>query len=240
VAALTRYVGDGGSLLFLLDRSTPVALDFPLLDQLLGLRRRKGVVCMPPAQFGNLFVDPFLVNTKSYGFDSPIVEPLRAKELTSQFYECQALAPLGDPDHSDLEIKALVWSPAPAWLDLEDADGEFNRRHDPATETAPGEPLALAYSVVLPGGGRAVVVGDSDFLDHDHLDTLPGNRPLGLGMVNWLVQREKLISLGTQPYDVVQVDLTPDEYETILLYVVVAIPVLALLAALVVAWTRRN
>ena len=56
----------------------------------------------------------------------------------------------------------------------------------------------------------------------------------------WLAEREQLISLSGVPYDELRVDLTEADYSTIFLYIVVAIPGLALLTAFAVFWARRQ
>ena len=72
------------------------------------------------------------------------------------------------------------------------------------------------------------------------MSSAPGNRDFGLNLIDWLAQREQLISIAAKPFDVVDVDLTPKESNAIFLYVVAGVPALALLLGIAVFWMRRN
>ncbi|MGH7337406.1 MAG: ribosome biogenesis GTP-binding protein YihA/YsxC [Myxococcota bacterium] len=59
-------------------------------------------------------------------------------------------------------------------------------------------------------------------------------------LLEWLAEREQLISISPRPFDVPQIDLTAKEFGTIFLYVVAGIPAVALLLGVAVFWLRRN
>ena len=238
--AVVRYVQDGGRLYLMLEPDSPVDLDYPWLDQLLGLRRLPGMVNIS-MNTGVFTRRPFAFTEVRYGATSPIVKPLRDSLLGTFWQSAVALETLGRPEHSDLRYDILAWTVPEAYLDLSEG-GEYNESFDPASEKQ-GE-YRLGYSVVFPpeeGGGRVVVLGDVDLISDVVLQSAPaGNLTLGLGVANWLAEREALISLPIRKYDEVFMELDASEYRRIFLYVVIAVPSLALLLAIVVFWSRRN
>lgn len=236
---LAGYFDGGGNLFVMFERETPISLDQPILDELLGLQRRPGVV--------NIAVETRLMTRKRTKFNEvahasthPITRPLIAKELATYWDGAVGFSTIGRPEHGHITLRPLARTvdASGAWLDLPDYNEEF----DPATEQR-GLAIDLAYSAELSrerGGGKAVVVGDSDLFDDFNLKAAPGNRPLVVNAFEWLAGREDLISLPPRSYDELRVDLNPKEKETILLYVVLLIPGGALLAALAVFWMRRQ
>lgn len=239
VAAIVRYATSGGRLLVMLSPFATNALDFPLIDQMFGLSRDPHAVCQE-APVGDIKLLPDEFFTGDYSPDHPIVQPLRSKQLRLHWQNACAVKPLGRQEQKEIEVKPLVWSGKDSWLDLPAADGKGNRSFDPGSETKAG-PYVLGAAVELrAAGGRAVVLSSASVLDDPNVAAGVGNRDFGLNIVDWLASREQLISIAPRPFDIHRVDLTATEERTILLYVVVAIPALALLAGLAVFWARRN
>ncbi len=234
---LGEFVRAGGNMMLLFDPATPIALDFSLLDQLLGLKRLPGVVCIA-RESGGWQRDPVNFHEVDYGFNSEVVRLHRDRGFVTRWIEACAFEPIGRSAESNFEILPLVWTSAESWLDLGNSSQPANRQFDPASEVK--RRRGIAFSVERPEGARVLVVGDSDFLDDLRMGEAPGNRDLGLNAMEWLAEREQLISVAPQPYDELRVDLTADEYGTVRLYVVILIPGLALIAGFAVYWTRRQ
>ncbi len=239
VAALVRFAREGGRLLVMLSPAATNALDFPLLDEVFGLARQPHPVCQE-AKVGEVRSEPNEFFSLDYSSTHAIVQPLRSKQLRLHWLDVAALRPFGRKEQSEVAVEPIAWSGKDAWLDLADAGGRRNRAFDPGSEQKAG-PYVLATAVERrETGGRAVVVGTASVFDDPNVAAGVGNRDLALNAVDWLASREQLISIAPRPFDLNRVDLTPAEFRTIFLYVVVAIPLLALLAGVAVAFARRN
>lgn len=238
IDAVTRYAQSGGRLLVALSPAATNALDFPLLDQLLGVSRIPHAVGLE-AKVGEILSEADAFFSDAWSPDHPIVQPLRTKGMRLHWERSAGFEALGRAEQSDVVARPLSWTGAEAWYDLPGADGRGNKQFDPGSESK--APRVLAMAVERRGeGGRAVVLGTASVLDDKNLAAGPANRDFALNCVDWLTSREQLIALAPKPYDVQRVDLTPAEFRTLFLYVVVAIPALALLAGIAVWWARRN
>ncbi|MCD5402053.1 GldG family protein [candidate division NPL-UPA2 bacterium] len=104
------------------------------------------------------------------------------------------------------------------------------------SERAEGPP----YGPPVPAkkGTRLVVFGDSDFISNAQIAN-PGNADLVLNSVNWLAERERLISISPRSPDIRRVILSHKAMVAIFWLAVAGIPFLALLAGGVVWWRRR-
>ena len=238
VETIARYASGGGRLLVMLSPDSANSLDFPLLDQLYGVARTPHPVCQE-TKLGELKSEPDSFFTDGWSPDHPIVQPLRAKGLRMHWEKVAPIKPIGRAEQVDVVAVPLVWTGSAAWADLPDAGGRRNRAFDPGAETQ--LPLTLAVAVERRGErGRAVVVGTASALDNVNLASGTANRDFALNAIDWLASREQLISIAPKPFDVQRIDLTPAEFRTIFLYVVVAIPALGLLLGIAVFWARRN
>src|SRR6185436_18950786 len=101
-----------------------------------------------------------------------------------------------------------------AWIDLPDDARKYNHQFDPSVEEKNKGPYVLAYAIAPRDAGRAVVVGCASVVDDADVNRAPGNRDFGLNLIDWLTEREQLISIAPKPFDVVQIDLTPKEFGT--------------------------
>ena len=239
VEAIVRYARGGGALALLLGPEASNSLDFPLLNEVLGLVRHPNPVCEVQT-FGNLTNAPdvFYTDERSCS-DHAIVKPLKSRRMRMVWKDVVAFETTGRAEESGTGREPLVWTGKDAWEDLPDGEHRYNHSFDPGVEAKNG-PYVLAYAVTSKDAGRAVVVGTADLLDDVNLMGAPGNRDFGLNLVDWLAQREQLISIAAKPFDTVVVDLTPKEFNTIFLYVVAGVPAVALLLGIAVFWMRRN
>jgi ABC-type uncharacterized transport system involved in gliding motility auxiliary subunit len=107
-------------------------------------------------------------------------------------------------------------------------------------------PATLAMAAVLTAAGdnrpagRLVVVGDSDFLSEE-LFVSAGlfNRDLWSGLVGWLTAREDLISIAPKNPEHVRLQLTEEDFRTIVLLLVGEV-LLGIVLGLVVWFRRRS
>jgi hypothetical protein len=234
---IARFAREGGRLAVLLGPNATTALDFPLLEQSLGVTRTPHPVGQETA-FGDVRFTPNVFFTDVWS-NHPIARPLKAERKKLLWRDACPVRALGGPQAGDIVVEPLSWTGNDAWLDRPDAEGARNHAFDPASEEKAG-PYELAVAVTRPEGGRAVVVGCGNVFDDAHLNELPGNRVLAINLIDWLTDREQFISSVPVPFDVVQVDLTQQEYGRIFLYVVAGIPGLALLLGIAVYWLRRS
>jgi ABC-type uncharacterized transport system involved in gliding motility auxiliary subunit len=234
VATLVTFVKNGGKLLLLLHPDSATSLDFALLDQVFGLKRSVDPVCQD-SQFGFYrSTMPSVFEVEGTYSEQPIVKPLRSKKLRTHWENVSSFTALGRLEQTEVELAPLVWTSNAAWVDV----APHNLQFDPNAETK--GPQFLGYAAKLKSGGRAVLFGSAAQFDDRLIEAASGNRDLGLNSIDWLAEREQLIAIAPRPYDEARVDLTPREFSTIFLYVVLGVPALALLLGVAVFWMRRT
>jgi hypothetical protein len=238
IDTVVRYAKDGGKVALLLGPGAANSLDFPLLEQVYGIARTPHPVCQV-STFGDFKLEANAFYSSIYG-EHPIVRPLKSAQLMTFWRDVCALRPGGTASGSALVQTPLVWSGNDAWIDLPDEAHKYNHQFDPGNEDRNKGPYMFGYAVEPANAGRAVALGCASLLDDADVNRATGNRSLGLNLVDWLTAREQLISIAPKPFDVVQVDLTPKEFNTIFLYVVLGVPGIALLLGVAVFWMRRN
>jgi ABC transporter family protein len=233
VASLIAYAKGGGKLLLLLHPDSSTSLEQPLLNEVFGLSRSYDPVCQE-TQLGTFrSTAPNVFDTEQFS-DHTIVKPLKAKKLKVHWENVSSFTAYGRIEQTDLELFPLVYTSNSAWVDIAPRNLQF----DPKAETR--APQCLGYAALLKSGGRMVCFGSAAVLDDRLIESATGNRDLGLNAVDWLAQREQFISIAPRPYDEVRVDLTPPEFSTIFLYVVLGVPALSLLLGVAVFWMRRT
>lgn len=89
-------------------------------------------------------------------------------------------------------------------------------------------------------GGRLIVVGDSDFLSGQLLETPElANYHLAASWTGWLTERKALIAIAPKPVKGGAMMLTQDDLQAIFLRVAVLLPAAALFAG-IAAWLNRR
>jgi hypothetical protein len=94
-----------------------------------------------------------------------------------------------------LEVVPLAMTSSESWAEtdltaLENGDASF----DVKTDVAGPLPVAVAIERKPEGGGRMVIMGDSDFLNNSYLG-LSGNKEFGLNIVRWLAKDDRFIEV---------------------------------------------
>ena len=90
-----------------------------------------------------------------------------------------------------------------------------------------------------PPEGRAVIVGDSDFVTNSLVGSPIGNRDLFLNMVNWVAQDEDLISVRPREAEDRRVVMTQQQQNNAGYLSLLIIPGVILLMGVSVWWGRR-
>jgi ABC-type uncharacterized transport system involved in gliding motility auxiliary subunit len=105
-------------------------------------------------------------------------------------------------------------------------------------------PVPLGVAVEGPGGQgkrpmRLVVYGDSDFATNQLVQGNPANAVLLANSLNWLAEREALLTIPPKKTEQVRLSLTPGELRSVYLLTLLALPGLAVVLGVFV-YTRRR
>lgn len=195
--------------------------------------------------------------TKDYG-DHPIVQPLEGIETLLRI--ALPLSASGTGPRPLLKSSEASWGET----DLENvATGQEPKMGD---GDIPG-PVTLGFAAQLPafadkgadqGGegeepeepgkekkkparGRLVVFGDSDMIQADLFGQLTlVNQEIVMGSMAWLTERPALISIAPKNPENIKLTLTDAQMKTVFFWIVVNMPVLAIILGVVVWWRRRK
>ncbi|MFH1435794.1 MAG: GldG family protein [Pseudomonadota bacterium] len=256
---IEQYFTGGGNLLVFIDpivdgtRFVDTGLEKVLAGA--GIDARKAIIVesdesrlLPVSGVG---METFV--TADYG-DHDIVVPLAG--LASLF---RIVTPLSRSGKGDASPVPLVRTSGQSWgeTDLEDAASS----EEPQKEDSDiAGPLTLAFASILPGfkqapedpdpsvntekkeeaKGRLVVFGDSDMLQADLFEQLTFcNLELVLGSIAWLTKRPSLISIAAKNPENVKLNFTNTQMRMISLWILLVLPLLAVIAGIVI-WLRRR
>ncbi|HET6631460.1 MAG TPA: DUF4350 domain-containing protein [Rhodanobacteraceae bacterium] len=239
VQALTRYVANGGNLLWLTEPD-PRDLGLAPLAQALGVRRLPGTL-VDGANSAINRGDPSFVVVSSYP-----AGPVDADfALTTLFPHAVALAQVNG---GDWRVQSILRSSSQSWNETGDipqpGEGSGTIRLDADQGELRG-PLdfGLALTRLSPSPAhnqqRVLVVGDGDFLSNSFLGN-GGNRALGQRMFNWLLGDDALMDLPPRGAPDRHLALSQTMLNMVGLGFLVALPLLLLLIAATVAWRRRR
>lgn len=203
----------------------------------------------------------------SFG-DHPITEPLRQSQIPVIVPLAQSIE--ADTEADGRDVGVLIETSPAGWgerdlanLDrvaLDDgdlagpvaiavaievgADEETDAELD-TVEGSQGEPSddtlegAKASPEAAERNARLVVVGDADFATNSQLRNV-GNAEVAANIINWLVERENLITIPAKEPEQVRLTLTAGEVRSIGLLVFLVLPGLALGAGAAVFSRRRR
>lgn len=226
---LLRYVDDGGNLLWLLDAEPLHGLG-PLAEKL-GLALSPGIVIDPDAQ------QMRAPSTWALAAGYPPHAITRNFNLVTVFPYARAL------DHEDStgwQYHSVVEAAPRGWVSRNvPKDGQaprFNGNHD-----VPG-PVTVALALsrnVNDRDQRIVVAGSGSFLANTYAGN-GGNLDLGVNMVNWLSNQEKLITIQPRAAKDSAVELSKRQLSAISIGFVIVLPLLLALVGGVLWWRRRQ
>lgn len=231
---LDVYLQRGGKLLVLLDPLSDSGLE-PLLRKW-GVEADNNMVLDPVLRLSGAGPTTLVV----YGFGvHPITDKLKGSAVLLSL--ARSVRPA--PDAGDSAVVLLAASKE-AWgeTDMMSKQAQFDPGKDLQGPVSLGVAVAKKFPGAKPGDpaveARLVVLGDSDFLTNLQLSN-GGNMDLFSNAVNWLVSREKMISIGPKIAEVPTVTVNAAQMKMILWFTVIIMP-LAAIAAGVAVWYRRR
>jgi len=251
VEKLTRFIGRGGRVLFMIDPgTTPVIVD---LIKTYGFQVGDDIIIDKLSQvFGANYLTPVVTE---YDKEHPITRDFSP----STFF---ALArSVGIENNPRTGAYTLAKTSDNSWAETSLSDIEKGRiQYDEGKDTAGPVPLAAVTAVKLADEAaeaqqheqhdplsitasskkyaKLVVFGDSDFANNTHIN-LAGNGDLFLNTVNWLAEEGALISVRRRNPDNTPVVLTTTQGRVIFWIPVIVIPSFVIIAGIGV-YTRKR
>lgn len=233
VDKVLRYVENGGNLLWLLDAEPLHGLED--LSEKLGLVLPPGVILDPTSEEMRTPI------TWALGSGYPPHAITHNFSLITVFPFARAI----DWQENSLWQHSTVVEAAPrGWVSQNPppadkaarAKPHFNRNRD-----VPG-PVTVALALerdINDRGQRIVVVGSGSFLANSFSGN-GGNLDLGVNMVNWLTNEEKLITIMPRTAKDNTVTLSKTQTAVISIGLVIALPLLLALVGALQWWRRRQ
>ncbi len=243
IAALDKYLLDGGRALFLLDPSTPQTFRDLLKDW--DIKLGKGAVVDPGSSLATDTRTP-LVDTNHYMPGNPITDILKSPTL---FPDVTAIDPVIDPNENPEDVPSgvaftyLAFTSTDSWLTEDPKSTKFDSQSDiegPISIAA----VVTANQPLREGAkpsdktAKIVVFGDSDF-PSNFFYTFNSNGDMFLNSVNWLAEDVHLISIRPKTFAIRQLFLTQRERDFIKWSSWIVVPSLVVLMGVGAWWRRR-
>jgi ABC-type uncharacterized transport system involved in gliding motility auxiliary subunit len=224
---LLRFVAEGGNLLWLVDAEPLRGLE-PLAEKL-GLLLTPGIVFDPAA------AEMRAPTTWALGSGYPPHPVTRDFSLITAYPYARAIS---WEENKEWQHTTLVEAAPRGWVSSRPP--ESAARFD-ANRDVPG-PVSIALALqrsVNDREQRIIVVGSGTFLANAYSGN-GGNLDLGVNMVNWLSNEEKLISLQPRAAQDSSLTLSRTQLTYISTGFVIALPALLALVGAGLWWRRRN
>lgn len=226
------FIENGGNLLWL--REPTIQNQFAAIDDLLGLQMIPGVVIDANIKLRNVLgiKHPAVVPVLEY--------PSHAITEDVSSYTLFAFASSFVFDQSSgWTTQAFIQSLQRSWSEVGDlADTKLAYEEDNGDTQGP---LNIGISLQREKNNsiqRIVVLGDSDFISNAYLGN-GANLTLGINIVNWLAQDERLISIIPRTAPDQRLDLDNTNIAVIAALLFIVIPVFLIATGLTIYW-RRN
>jgi ABC-2 type transport system permease protein len=236
--ALTAYLAEGGRALLLLDpefapgpgnRMADLGLG-PVLEAW-GVRLGDDIVVDPRNALP--LMGPETVVARSFR-SHPVTKLLEG--LPVVFPVVRSVGP-ADPLPEGVTVQVLVETSPDGWGETNLADLETRVEKDDRDVAGP-VPLAVAVEAGEGRKTRLVVVGDADFASSGGIANA-ANLYLATSAVNWLLEREALISIPPKSTDQVAVTLSRTDIGRLSIFVLLILPAAAIGLGIAV-WLRRR
>ena len=222
--SIKSYVDNGGKLLVLLDPEWPDEIGTFLQNYKVTVGKD---MVVDASGMGRLFgAGPGMPLVTSYDRSIPITQDFNV--MTFYPYT-SSVTPMEDKGGYD--IKPLLKTSENSWAEKDFASRqvEFNEGRDIAG------PVTIAVLIEKKTGDKKtaiVVFGDSDFAKNGYFKN-QGNSDLFLNTINYLAEEEDMITIRPKEIDDRRVTLTQANVRTIFYTVVIAIPLLVIIAGVV-------
>lgn len=236
--ALKAYLASGGRALLLLDPEFAPGAGNRLVDlglgpvlEAYGVRLGDDIVVDPRNALP--LMGPETVVARSFR-DHPVTKLLSGLPVVLPVVRSAGAA---DPSPEGVTATVLAETSAEGWGETNLADLETKVEKD-AKDVAGPVPLAVAAEAGGERKTRLVVVGDADFASSGGIANA-ANLYLVTSAVNWLLERESLISIPPKSTDQVSVTLSRSDINRITLLVLLVLP-LAAIALGIAVWLKRR
>jgi ABC-type uncharacterized transport system involved in gliding motility auxiliary subunit len=236
VAAIRKYIDDGGRALFLLDAGVKLPnLTKLLVDWNVTVRNDLVIDMNPVARiFGTSPAMPLIVK---YG-SNPIVQPL---ENHATLFPLSRSFEVGKDSKPDVTTDSLCETSADSYDVM-----NFNPKVEkvsfrPGVDIKGPLDVAVAGTISSKGekkSGRFVAVGTSLVAANSFLG-FQSNRDFIMNAVNWLSADEDLISIRPKSQESQHLTMTSAQMRRVLYLGVFGLPLLIVLAGAIVWWERR-
>ncbi len=240
--AFTSYLQGGGRMLILVDPTLGQTAGSGLIPTGLtpwlagyGVKLGEDIVIDPKGAYPG--APPYTLFPDGYG-DHPITAPLSQSGVPVLLNVARsvAAATAGNP-----QVAELLRTTGDGWGETSLASVE-NVEKDAGD--LPG-PVSLGVAVEGPKeegkkAWRLVVLGDSDLATNQLVQGMPANAVLLANSLNWLAEREALLTIPPKKTENVRLNLTSGQVRTIYLTVLLLLPLLAAGLGTVVYFRRRR
>lgn len=234
VELLQKFASQGKGFLLLIDpMDLGTGKSFRELVKPMGVTLADDVVVDKASRIlGGDFLVPFVAQYASH----PITQKFQAAVYMPVVRSVKKISNLSN----ELEVTELAKTLPGSWAEtdlqkLENAEAEL----DPSTDNL--GPVSLAAAIEAKGtrGWRAVVVGDSDFLNNAHLK-IAGNQDFALNILEWLFKDDRWISIHAKQVRFQPLFLKVNQSVTIASFAIGILPLTTLVAGSAGIWTRRR
>lgn len=229
---ITDYLENGGNLLWL--REPSLTSHYTQLDNALGLQKIPGVVIDANVKLRNVLgiKHPAVVPVLQYPAH-PISEDVKSHSLFpfSSAYTIN--------QSSDWVTQPFIQSLERSWAEVGDlTDAKLAYEKDNGDTHGPLNIGVSLQRKIKDEIQRVVVVGDADFLTNAYIGN-GANLTLGVNIVNWLTQDERLISIIPRAAPDQRLELDNTNIIVIATLLFIVIPVFLIATGLIIYW-RRN
>ncbi len=241
-AKLDAYLKRGGKMLLLLDPMTETGLESMLASW--GVAVDNDIVLDPVRRL--FFAGPTML----------IVDDFSAHPITKKLQNSAVILSLarsvGPAKDAKGDVQVLMGTSKEAWgeTDLASKQAKFDADQDLQGPLSLGVALSRPVEFGKRAAGadakaqtgqdtRLVVFGNGSFLTNAQWSSA-GNLDLFNNSLNWLIHREKLISIGPKMSDVRQMTLNAGQMRLIFWFTVLGMPLGGVVAGIVVRYRRRR
>lgn len=242
VKAFGAYLNGGGRMLILVDPTLGQTAGSGLvptgLNQWLagyGVKLGDDIVVDPKGAYPG--APPYTLFPGAYEGGHPITQPLSQSGVPVLLNVARSVgaAPTGG-----FQVTELVHTTEAGWGETSLSTVEQVEKD---ARDLPG-PVSLGVAVESPKEEgkkplRLVVLGDSDLATNQLVGGMPANAVLLANSLNWLAEREALLTIPPKKTENVRLNLTGDQLRTFYLTVLLLLPGLAIVLGTVV-WVRRR
>lgn len=249
IETLREYLASGGKCLIMIDPLVDCGLEGFLSEW--GVKIGGDVVLDPVRRL--FFTGPTTIFTDDYGYHkitqkmkgiATIFSLARSVEFFSkEAFQGTELVRTSEEAWAETNVKAREakydeGEDKKGPISLGAAVGEKKIPSLPGGNLPGGSQEQVDYDEEETHGSRLVVFGDSDFVSNAQVANA-GNSDLFLNSINWLAEKEKLISIGPKSPDIRKVSLSGKQMQAIFWGTIAGLPLLAVFIGVFV-WLKRR